>query len=68
MKKDIAYAKPIFSNDKDHYMGVIGNIYEGFFYDRPEIVNLVECPYDKCGCRSDIWYPKFNPKHKGVKS
>ena len=67
-KQDIAYAKTIFSNDKEQYMGVIGNIYEGFFYDRPEIVNFVECPFDKCGCGSDIWYPKFNPKHKGIKS
>jgi len=54
-----AFEKIIWSNDKHQYPGVIGNIYEGFFYSHSEIFELFECTFDTCGCGSDIWYPKI---------
>lgn len=58
-KKIESYQKFIFANDKTSYKGIVGNIYEGFFESRESILNYTKCPFDSCGCGSDIWYPKI---------
>lgn len=54
-----AYQKLIFANDKKSYKGIVGNIWEGFFEEKHGILSYTECPYETCGCGSDIWYPKI---------
>ena len=58
-KQNKAYEKIIWANDKEFYPGLVGNVYEGFFYVPSDIKKFVTCPFDTCGCGSDIWYPKI---------
>lgn len=57
-KQNKAYEKTIWGNDKKFYPGLVGNVYEGFFFPPNEVKNPVTCHFDTCGCGSDIWYPK----------
>ena len=61
-KQNKAYEKIIWANDKEFYPGLVGNVYEGFFYVPSDIKKFVTCPFDTCGCGSDIWYPKIKTK------
>ena len=61
-KLNEAYELTVYAPFKNRFPGIVGNIFEGFFTDVKQVKAAVKCPFDTCGCGSDIWYPKSKTK------